>query len=785
MSNKASRIPFHVEINRIIELLAKQIYQSPLALLRENTQNAYDAVLQRLHLGQKFNPLIEIMITLDKIVVKDNGIGMTWDQLDQNYWKAGASGKNNDEARAAGVVGTFGIGAMANFGAATKLEVVTESATTGERTLSRADKETLSATAPCIDMLPQEMTGNPGTMVTALMPSEGAVNVSEATNYIKGFVRYLSIPVKVNDMLISETPIESGVPRQRSDWERTYADVDLASAIRADITLSISKTGEIWVLLETIRHKSVPIDGMLVLSQGQFQIQTLRSRFVLAGAGVSSAYRFGGIANLPMLQPTAGREAITTESMQFLQELMISIDNFVSLQVAETPYVDLNTDFMSWALRHGRIDLCGNLRVNFAPSGQPMTLSELREKSKFAPFNYYDGTDAAIIETYGTEETPLLVASRSNPRRQCEQLYIQSYCKVTVISNQPTVLDRVPEKHWTLAQSGMALRVVNSLEENYFLPARLTYGKISHGLQIFVDSSTTPIEIVIDPDWGTVTTILSLYDSEFGSFGGLVKDFLNFVIFPKVQNLVPSSTRQGAAAFLKAISKPKDTFEYGKSDLSSLRDVWDDYLDGKITLAEAARMSTEFASSTVQVVDRSHTSSVAQVAPDILENQRLLEGADIPREPEALPAITRLENMTPAKLLVIPECDPALKGYRCFLAITDRVRKERGDFFLQPHWTEVVWGGQKVLYIFQHHSKQFGLYYEMQTKELVSDKPNGELFATCTMVLGDTIFIPVPDAVAKVFIPTDSSKKRFDVRCDLLYPEVVVPTESIVDDDSN
>src|SRR5947208_2036814 len=102
MSDKVNKIPFHVEINRIIELLAKQIYQSPLALLRENTQNAYDAVLQRLHRGPAFEPRIEITISSDKIIIVDNGIGMTWDELSENYWRAGASGKNNDEARAAG-----------------------------------------------------------------------------------------------------------------------------------------------------------------------------------------------------------------------------------------------------------------------------------------------------------------------------------------------------------------------------------------------------------------------------------------------------------------------------------------------------------------------------------------------------------------------------------------------------------------------------------------------------------------------------------------------------------
>ena len=36
-----------IDIKKVINLLAKDIYDSPYALLRENLQNAYDAVLMR------------------------------------------------------------------------------------------------------------------------------------------------------------------------------------------------------------------------------------------------------------------------------------------------------------------------------------------------------------------------------------------------------------------------------------------------------------------------------------------------------------------------------------------------------------------------------------------------------------------------------------------------------------------------------------------------------------------------------------------------------------------
>ena len=112
------RIPFQVDISRMIEVLAKQIYQDPLALLRENTQNAFDAIRLRSARGDNFTPSIAVHVTPSSIVITDNGIGMTPDDLRDHYWRAGSSSKNTPEARAAGVVGTFGIGAMANFGIA-------------------------------------------------------------------------------------------------------------------------------------------------------------------------------------------------------------------------------------------------------------------------------------------------------------------------------------------------------------------------------------------------------------------------------------------------------------------------------------------------------------------------------------------------------------------------------------------------------------------------------------------------------------------------------------------
>jgi len=135
-----------------------------------------------------------------------------------------------------------------------------------------------------------------------------------------------------------------------------------------------------------------------------------------------------------------------------------------------------------------------------------------------------------------------------------------------------------------------------------------------------------------------------------------------------------------------------------------------------------------------------------------------------------LPAITRLEKESSAKLLTIDDGEDPLKGYRCFIAITDRARRDRGEFFLQPHRTEIIWGGQKVLYIFQHHSRQFGLYYELQGTEILSDQPGGKAFPTCTIVLRNQIYIPIPNEIREKFMPKDVGRKTFEIQFELLYP---------------
>ena len=164
--------------------------------------------------------------------------------------------------------------------------------------------------------------------------------------------------------------------------------------------------------------------------------------------------------------------------------------------------------------------------------------------------------------------------------------------------------------------------------------------------------------------------------------------------------MVPSSTREGSEAFLRHLRSNREWFEYEIDDKANLEDLFKEVRVGRLTIAEARKQLANTGRSFVEV-SRAGTAPLSSVVREL--GNEVTEEAT-PNPFGAIPGIDRREEETEALILT---SDTPVNGYNCFLSISDRVQRERGDFFLQPHSTEVVWGGRKVLFIFQHHAKQF------------------------------------------------------------------------------
>ena len=246
-------------------------------------------------------------------------------------------------------------------------------------------------------------------------------------------------------------------------------------------------SGELRIVLDNIEAAAgLGKPGSIVLLQDRNVIRTLRSGFGLATVAVPSRYRWGGVVDLPFLKPTAGREALDASSNQLLQQIVAALDNLVSPIAAEHPESFTNDCFLQWIAATKQFELCGSLEVTLRPTGQPQALESAVKRSGI---RYYGGRDASVIETYASEDEPLVVLSRRPPRRDCEHGYLVAR-GVDEVDITPRINDELPVESQSLAYSALATRVARVLEEDYFLGAEIRFGSISGDYQ-----SSSPIPI--------------------------------------------------------------------------------------------------------------------------------------------------------------------------------------------------------------------------------------------------------------------------------------------------
>lgn len=764
------KISLRVKSERVIELFARDIYQSPLSLLRENVQNAYDAVLMRRLGGDDFEPRIDVEITEDTVTVSDNGNGMTSEQLETNYWYAGNSGKNNEDAREAGVVGTFGIGAMANFGIADRLEVETESSLTGQRSKSSVAKSDLSINQECIDLVALGPEGSPGTTVTAFLGADGRVDVSEGRSYIAEFVSLLDVPVYVNGSLESGREAETIVAKPAIAWREER--VESAGRLEAAVEFVVAQNGTVWVELHDLSWSGRDLKGSMTLRSDFSGLRTYRNGFGLATVGVATAYQFGGVVDLMELSPTAGREALTSTSMQLVQSVLLAVDEMVSGLLSQRKECDSSTAFMNWVVGHGRYDLCDRLTIG-TDGEERFELGEVRADRE-REYRSYAGRDTGLVAQLSSEESPLLLIARYDPRRRCETEYLNRFCSghVSPVQDEPRVRKVFPGSDYDSAEHATMYRIQSILRNDYLLSAEIRFGQISHRIPVFAEKGEAGLVITIERSLGAIEVIVGLYEREYAAFAPMVGDFVRNLVFPRISQYVPSSQSQGTEAFLQMIRRRREAFEYEGDDIQEFPELafWDDVRNDRMSVADAIEKTMAVSRRDVQVLDSGSAVSMGEVLPDVAANQAVLAGSEDGDELAlgALRAIVRSEVTCAAKLLTIPPGEPALAGYRCFLALGPKAREDRAEFFLQPHTTSIVWGGQRVLFIFAHRSEEYGLYYDLESRRLISSEPGGGRFATCTIFLANQVYIPVPPDIQTCFLPEEGERKRFLVRDDLL-----------------
>ena len=130
---------FKTESKRLLDLMANSIYTNKDIFLRELISNASDALDKRHYLSltntdiKADDPHIDIEVDLKErlIVIKDNGIGMNKEDLENNLGTIAKSGsldfkKELDEKSEVDIIGQFGVGFYSAFMVADRIDVISK-----------------------------------------------------------------------------------------------------------------------------------------------------------------------------------------------------------------------------------------------------------------------------------------------------------------------------------------------------------------------------------------------------------------------------------------------------------------------------------------------------------------------------------------------------------------------------------------------------------------------------------------------------------------------------------
>jgi molecular chaperone HtpG len=770
------KITFEIETSRVLEILSRDIYDSPYALLRENVQNAYDAILMRVALERTSMAFgrIDITLTDNDLTITDNGIGMTEDVLRNNFWKAGSSGKATDLARKSGVIGTFGIGAMANFGVCLRLSVETRAVGSDETLISSCMRDKLSISHECIELRHVKDARLPGTVLSVLLDSKTPIAVDQAIKYLDQYVKYLPVPVFVNGTLISQQSVEDRFLQRTKDVKSIGSlNVEL-TAYNASVETYVDTNGIVSCRVGAIKLAGQPVSGELTLLQGSGQLMGHRSSFGLAPVPVGGHYQLGGIANLSILYPTAGREALSRESITHINNLINMAEFAISEHLATTIFADKSNSFMHYISANQKLALASRVSIEMQPSNRNVYLGELKSLLMGKSAYYYTGRDRRIIDTFASDQAPLICVSQSNPRKGLQIKYLKDILKINEVPDRATVVRVFEGSELSFEEVALVIRILSTLSDDYLLPnATVKLAEISHGVNILVEKDSGTVSVYISRDMVALKPVLNCYRSAPEVFTGFVKDFVRGHIYSRISDFLPSSTKQGADALFKLLQKNKELYRYEQNELGELEPLIADLLAGGKTLVEVlqtARKKTTGGQSFR--LRRSDVGSVEQVLPGIEASPiSELDPGEARDYSQPAPPILRTDLVCEHKILMAGTRHPQLNNFELFLGLSDRALKREGDFFRSPHTTKVIWAGHRIVYIFGHASGALTLYYDIELKEpLRANAASGAMLPSTTLITQSRIFVPVPAQLVDEFKIVEGAKE-FYVRFDILVTE--------------
>ena len=733
MAEVSSSFSVGIHFENILRAISEQIYETPHAFIRENVQNAVDAVrIQALRDSrQTTDEQYKIQINVnDRVVeVRDNGIGMSRAQLENYFWTIGASGKRDQEAHDAGCVGMFGIGGFANFGVCEALEVIsqTEKETIGTRTsLSARDIEQAGTARPAVAVDKSELAGPRGTLIVGHMKQPP--NVDDLKTYLQSFVRYVPISVQFNGEEISRQAFT------------TVARSNLTPLKNHPETWSSENITIVGSLFEDLGHTLVAAiedlfyDGEQTNLTGQLRFENgsldvFKRGFKLCTTQVPSTIGLSGRLDCDLFVPTAGRDSLDAGTTSLLSQIGQVLENIAIDAIFDSPdRIAQNTRVFRLVVQRGLIDKMHNVYVRLA-DGDEKALDEIRRRAEKGEVGVFFGTTQrqALNQVMHARGHIVVQLSADRYRKEAEKRYLEAFCAAKPFDG----LVDCAEVYGNLSRfehvflSEVEQNISRSYEITNF---KLIAGRLTEDIPTFVKehSGGLPIEIFIDVRHGEVTKLESLGLNPL--MYSLISIFCREYIGPSLKKWSPRFFGNGALNLARFARNRSELWVLVKDDISVVR---------------RKRQPQVVTQDDVRIVRIGEEQSQAQPVKN--QTHRLLRILDD-------------EGVTD------------MAGF--YIRLPDRACRAYGDLLGDCDNFGVVWAGNRLTFVASDGiNAQF--QYDIRLDEIVSVEVNGKPRAEGALDLErriqemyDGVYFPIPIALERFLVPAGDRKIRLDLHCE-------------------
>ena len=238
-NTEPQQFAFKAEVQRVLSLVINSLYTNPEVFLRELVSNASDALDKARFLQLTESDAVVrteeepgIDLTLDApnrlLVIEDNGVGMTRDEVVENLGTIARSGtseffekfaevsKGGDKDRALELIGQFGVGFYAVFMVAERVEVETLSLKAGE-----APVVWRSAGDGSFTVAAGERT-KPGTRITLHLKEDSAEFAEEwrVEHVIEKYSNFVMFPIRIGGKVANHSSALWRMPRAKVTHEQ-------------------------------------------------------------------------------------------------------------------------------------------------------------------------------------------------------------------------------------------------------------------------------------------------------------------------------------------------------------------------------------------------------------------------------------------------------------------------------------------------------------------------------------------------------------------------------------